>query len=250
MTLATACSSQLPVNSTRIFTPAAAGNTTSATILNDPLWYAAKYGAPTANWDSDNDGTPDNYFLVTNPATLRTQLDRAFANIIDTSQPTASVATSTPRFVAGATLAYSASYASSDWSGDIQAFELRQDGSYYNQPVTWSASQRMPAAATRKIFTSEIAAGVTTGVPFTPLGLSAATETRIQGTLSPTVFTTGELIDYLRGDKSNEVGATGCSASDPTDCPYRPRGSKIGDILNSTPAVIGVTSFGYGSITA
>ncbi len=246
VTLATACNSQLPLNSTRVFTPAAAGAAGGTTILNDPLWYAAKYGAPTANWDADNDGTPDNYFLVTNPATLRTQLDRAFANIIDTSQPTASVATSTPRFVAGATLAYSASYASSDWSGDVQAYELRQDGSYYNQPVTWSASQRMPAPNIRKIFTAEIAAGATTGVPFTTLGLSTATETRIQGTLDPAIFDTGELINYLRGDKSNEQGATGCTV--PSDCPYRARSSRLGDILNSTPAVIGVTSFGYGSI--
>src|SRR5690606_32040013 len=34
----------------------------------------------------------------------------------------------------------------------------------------------------------------------------------------------------------------------PADCPYRKRSSKVGDILNSSPAVIGVTSFGYGSI--
>jgi type IV pilus assembly protein PilY1 len=245
----TLCASQLPTNSTRIFTPVAAGGAESAaSFLNDPLWYAAKYGNPTANWDVDNDGTPDNYFLVTNPATLRTQLDRAFANIIDTSQPTASVATSTPRFVPGATLAYSASYTSSDWSGDIQAYELREDGSYFDQPSVWSASQRMPTPATRDIFTAEMSGGVATGVPFTAVGMSAATKTRIQGTLDPLVFLNGELISYLRGDKSNERGATGCSLTDPTDCPYRARGSKIGDILNSTPAVIGVTSFGYGSI--
>ncbi|MBN8480624.1 MAG: hypothetical protein J0L88_03430 [Xanthomonadales bacterium] len=241
-----ACGSQLPLNSTRTFTPG--GSNRSALQLENPLWYAAKYGSPTANWDVDGDGTPDNYFLVTNPATLREQLDRAFANIIDTSQPTASVATSTPRFVPGATLAYSASYTGSDWSGDIQAYELRDDGSYYNQPVTWSASQRMPAAASRRIFTSQMSSGVATGVAFTAADLSTATKTTLQGPLNPTVFNNGELIDFLRGDKSNEQGAAGCSLIDPTDCPYRVRGSKIGDILNSTPAVIGVVSFGYGSI--
>ena len=33
-------------------------------------------------WDEDNDGDPDNYFLVTNALTLGTQLSKAFEDII------------------------------------------------------------------------------------------------------------------------------------------------------------------------
>ena len=58
-----------------------AGPTTSAGVLKDPLWYAAKWGGfkdANANnlpdlaseWDEDNNGVPDNYFLVTNALTL------------------------------------------------------------------------------------------------------------------------------------------------------------------------------------
>ena len=243
------CQSRLPLNSTRTFTPSADAGARGAMQLENPLWYAAKYGAPvpTAN-DTNNDGVPDNYFLVTNPATLRSQLDRAFANIIDTAQPTASVATSTPRYTPGATLAYEASYSSRDWSGDIRAFDLRSDATYTGADPVWSAASRMPAAASRKVFTAEPSATGYTGVRFTQADLSVDTITSLRGSLNPTIYTTGELIAYLRGDQSNEVGATGCSAGDPNDCPYRPRGSRIGDILNSTPAVVGVTSFGYGSI--
>ena len=223
------------------------GGTGGATILENPLFYAAKYGAPTptAN-DVDGDGVPDNYFLVTNPATLRAQLDKAFADIIANSQPTASVATSTPRFVPGATLAYEASYRSLDWSGDIKAYNLRSDATYDSGTEVWSASGRMPGPDARNVFTAEPITGGFDGVPFTTSGLSTGLQALVQGTLDPGVFTLDELIDYLRGDKANEQGVTGCTVT--TDCPYRARSSKIGDILNSTPAVIGVTSFGYGGI--
>ena len=243
----TACASQLPLTSTRTFTPTAAGSTAGATILNDPLWYAAKYGAPKpAEVDLDGNGVPDNYFLVTNPATLRTQLDKAFADIINNSQPTASVATSTPRYVPGATLAYEASYKSDDWTGDIQAFRLRPDATYDSGGVPrWSASARMPAPGTRNVFTARAVTGGFTGTPFTTAGLNTAMQATLMSTL-PSEYVLADVIAYLKGDQSKEQGVTGCTV--PADCPYRKRSSKVGDILNSSPAVIGVTSFGYGSI--
>jgi len=239
----------LPTTSTRVFTPSAGGDAGGAIFLNDPLWYAAKYGAPvpTAN-DVDGDGVPDNYFLVTNPATLREQLDRAFTDIIATSAPSASVATSTPRFVPGVTLAYEASFTSVDWAGDLRAFSIRSDATYSDTLPVWSASQRMPAAAARRIFTAQPSGTNFAGAEFTTTGMSTATLDIVQGTLNPAVYANDSLIAYLRGDQSRERGATGCSLIDPTDCPFRRRGTRIGDILNSTPAVIGVTSFGYGSI--
>ncbi len=242
-----ACASQLPLTSTRIFTPTAAGVAGGATLLNDPLWYAAKYGAPKpAEVDLDGDGVPDNYFLVTNPATLRTQLDKAFADIINNSQPTASVATSTPRYVPGATLAYEASYKSEDWTGDIQAFRLRPDATYDSGGVPqWSASAKMPAPGTRKIFTARAVTGGFTGTPFTTAGLNTAMQATLMSTL-PSEYVLADVIAYLKGDQSKEQGVTGCTV--PANCPYRKRSSKVGDILNSSPAVIGVTSFGYGSI--
>ncbi len=240
-----ACSLRLPLNSTRTFTPRA-GNTTGPLQLNDPLWYAAKYGAPTDTNDTDNNGVPDNYFLVTNPATLRTQLDQAFTDIIENSQPTASVATSTPRYVANATLVYEASYKSEDWSGDLKAFDLRSDATYTGVPPVWSASEHLPAPGSRDVFTGKRNGANFTGVEFSSTGLDTALKARVQGPLDPAVYDTDDLINWLLGDQSMEQGVTGCTV--PSDCPYRKRGSKIGDILNSTPAVVGVSSFGYGSI--
>ena len=236
------------LEATRTFTPSAANS--GALQLNDPLWYAAKYGAPQlGNDDVDGDGVPDNYFLVTNPARLREQLDKAFQDIIANSQPSASVATSTPRYVSGSTLAYEASYKSLDWTGNLKAFHLLSDGTYNSAgaPV-WVASDKIPAAASRNTFSGKRTGTTWVGVNFSSTGLDTAMKTRLQSTLDATAYPTNDLIAYLKGDQSKEQGTTGCATA--ADCPFRKRSAKFGDILNSTPAVMGVSSFGYGSILA
>ncbi len=242
-----ACNAQLPLTSTRVFTPNQTGNRSAAIFLNDPLWYAAKYGAPVpGNNDVDGDGVPDNYFLVTNPATLRAQLDKAFQDIITNSLPAASIATSSPRYTPGFNLAYEASYNANDWTGDLKSYQLSPDGTYANASPIWSASAKMPAHGVRNIFTVERStSGVYTGVPLTVAGMSTATKTTLQGSLDPNVFVPSELIDYLRGDKSREVGQLTCT---PTTCMYRKRSTNLGDILNSTPEPVGVQSSGYSQL--
>jgi len=80
----------LPFVATRTFT---AGATAGATLLTNPLWYAAKWGGfkdyndndlpdQQNEWDEDDDGTPDTYFYVTNPLKLEEQLENAFTKII------------------------------------------------------------------------------------------------------------------------------------------------------------------------
>ena len=75
----------------RIFTP---GTTAAAELLNNPLWYAAKWGSfrdhnfnnipdLDAEWDTNSDGTPDNYFYVQNPLFLERQLNQAFLAILE-----------------------------------------------------------------------------------------------------------------------------------------------------------------------
>jgi len=65
--------------SKRTFTPS---TESAATLLKDPLWYAAKWGSG-ENWDKDDDGVPDNYYYVINPLQLENQLSKAFANILE-----------------------------------------------------------------------------------------------------------------------------------------------------------------------
>jgi Tfp pilus tip-associated adhesin PilY1 len=80
----------LPLTALRTFSP---GTTNSATLLKNPLWYAAKWGGfndineddmpdATNEWDENGDGQPDTYFYVVNPLKLEQQLNQSFADII------------------------------------------------------------------------------------------------------------------------------------------------------------------------
>ncbi len=83
---------ELPLLTSRTFTP---GTNPSASLLENPLWYAAKWGAfeeadgeenylPDLDkeWDKDGNDIPDTYFYVTNPLKLEEQLNKSFADIL------------------------------------------------------------------------------------------------------------------------------------------------------------------------
>jgi len=250
-----ACSTGLPLTNTRTFTPAAAG--TAALQLKDPLWFAAKYGGfkdsnnngdpdIVTEWDADLDGVPDNYFLVTNALNLREQLGRAFLAIERLAQPSGGINVSGVRVDAGS-LSYLPRYTLGEWSGDLQAFRIRPDGSLGLN--VWRASERLPAPAERKLVAA-LTAGPAIGVPLPPLpgvtNLSAvpftlaglgANPATVLG-ITPTELAVdyagrsiGDIIAYLRGDGSYEADSNGTPGR-----PFRPRpSSKIGDIISSEP---------------
>ena len=106
-------SAALPLTATRTFT---AGSAPAATLLTNPLWYAAKWGGfeepegagnnkpdLDSEWDKDLDGVPDTYFYVTNPLKLEEQLNKSFADILRrTSSGTAASVISNSRSGEGA----------------------------------------------------------------------------------------------------------------------------------------------------
>lgn len=120
---------------------------------------------------------------------------------------------------------FQSSYAKSSWSGDVRAFALESDGAIRSAPV-WQAAERIPAAASRTIFT---ATSATSGVDFR------------WSTLPPDLqaqFGTGEageaMVNYLRGE---ELGGD-----------FRSRASPLGPIVNSDLAFAGVEDFGYSAL--
>ncbi|MDL2275072.1 hypothetical protein LJC22_02980 [Desulfosarcina sp. OttesenSCG-928-G10] len=71
----------LPATShTRTFSP---GGDPSVQTLNNPLWYAARWGgvADGEDWDKDNDGTPDHYFDALSPLVLEPRFNTIFQHI-------------------------------------------------------------------------------------------------------------------------------------------------------------------------
>jgi type IV pilus assembly protein PilY1 len=134
----------LPFAASRVFTP---GATAGAELLTNPLWYAAKWGSfldhngngkpdLTAEWDEDEDGSPDNYFYVQNPLMLERNLNRAFLAILEraTAGTSASVL-SASRSGEGATYQsiFYPKYKNVSWVGDVHALlvdaygQIRED---------------------------------------------------------------------------------------------------------------------------
>jgi type IV pilus assembly protein PilY1 len=106
----------LPLTNTRRFSPAS--GVSAAQLMENPLYYAAKWGAfrdsnendipdLASEWDEDGDGLPDTYFYVVNPLMLEEKLNQSFASMLErTSSGTAASVISGSRTGEGA--AYSA----------------------------------------------------------------------------------------------------------------------------------------------
>lgn len=201
------------LNSSRTFD--ISGNP-AATFLQNPLWYAAKYGTTAANPDADGDGVPDNYFLVTNALTLKDQLNKAFNDIY---QRNSSVSAPTVgRMQAGASVSddrsvYRTNFKVEDWSGDLIKETISPvDGS---RTVNWHAT--VPSSRTIKFKGSS---GSLANLTYSNLAGISYNGTSLQSTL-----TEGQL-NYVLGSRTGEG----------TD--YRRRDSLLGDIVNSSVAVV------------
>lgn len=128
--------------------------TATAELLEDPLWYAAKWGGfkdennnklpdLRSEWDSETnatgesvaDGIPDNYFYATNPRELEESLERVFDAILErTSSGTAAAVVSSN--VSGEGALYQAYFeplrknedTEARWLGTVQALWLDSYG--------------------------------------------------------------------------------------------------------------------------
>jgi Tfp pilus tip-associated adhesin PilY1 len=131
--------------------------TSSTSLLEDPLWYAAKYGGfsdsndndlpdLTSEWDSEinstgesgSDGLPDNYFYATDPRELEDSLNRVLDAILDRTSSGTSAAVVSAN-VEGEGALYQAYYEPSrnssadssveaSWLGTVNALWLDSDG--------------------------------------------------------------------------------------------------------------------------
>lgn len=252
------CANGLTLSASRTFTP---GTTAGATLLKDPLWYAAKYGGfkepatggnnrpdVASEWDTDNNGTPDNYFLVTNASTLSEQLRRAFDAIAGEARATGGIAVAGVR-VNSNSLSFEPRFNAGDWTGDLRAYNLTADGRLGS--VAWNASEKLPAPNARNIYVTKVPGDNTTRTvgEFTLAGLGgqAAAVTAIgAGAIdlgaayrSPLVI--DDAINYLRGTRTYEE----TNNQSPTGG-FRKRETLLGDIIGSRPEVANPNDdFGY-----
>lgn len=115
---------------------------------------------------------------------------------------------------------YEAEFSSARWSGDIKAINLTAIGA--DNGEAWTAANSLPVHTSRNIFTYDKLASGSKGISFTWASLSDAMKTTLFGSTSGG----SDLVNYLRGDRTNEVGT------------YRSRASALGDIVNSAPILV------------
>ncbi|WP_395685840.1 hypothetical protein [Caenimonas koreensis] len=139
---------------------------------------------------------------------------------------------------------YTPTYTPITWNGNVTAYNLdpttgQQIGTAWQvetltatDPTTGKKtfSSIIPNFATRNIVVGNGATSGARAVPFTLASLTAAgLNTNMTGTVN------SNLIDYLRGDATNEdTSAASASAS----AIYRERLTRLGDIVNSTPTFV------------
>ncbi len=220
----------LPLTSSRTFTPGG----TAATLLHDPLWYAAKWGGfidknnnniPDLQyeWDADTNGVPDTYFFVQNPLKLKDSLRRAFDNIIERSASAGNV-TANSTSISTETRVFQSIFNSANWSGDILAYPITSESGVGSTP-DWKVSEQFPTPDTRKIYTTSS----NTKVEFKWNSLSSPDQVTLDDS---------DTVDFLRGSRSNELQNGGNFRN-------RSVNNILGDVVHSSPLFVEETNTVY-----
>lgn len=252
---------------------------TSSATLNEPLWYAAKYGGfkytkedqtaangtnfyPTRlnQWDRKKetgapclgteadpcDGVPDNYFYARRPDLLSNSLREILEDIVTSSNTAPAIASSQ---LQEGDLKVVATFDAGDGSGALRSYALSDDGTFAavgNE--TWNAHTLLTqtAASERQVITNQPVSGVSTGVAFTWASLSEAKKTALKGDTG-TDTDAEKMVDWLRGDKTYADEFRTRSAA-----------SILGPVVNSNPTVqkrpnaryVGSRFSGYGAFAS
>lgn len=225
---------------------------------NDPIdekwWYTTTDMLSLGvNGNGGTEKRPDNFFVASDANNMVAGLRKAFAQISNEVQSTtASLATNSTRLETD-TAVFQSLLDSRFWSGDLSARRVNADGSV-EENSSWSAAQKLDSLAntdSRKIFTitPDTTAGTdgeliaSSGINFTWDALDSTQKAALKLTASEDTATTQNRLAYLRGDRSLEITTTVRTN------PFRQRGSRLGDIVNSDPQFIHNQDFGYSRLS-
>ncbi len=176
------------------------------------------------------------YFTASDEEELQIALQAAFRDIQNRLTSAASVS-SNSGFISDDTTIYQARFNPSDWSGGLVAREVKEDGDVSN--IRWEAADKIPAPASRKIFT--ISPSLTPrGRNFNWDTLTPAQQAALNKNGDGIIDGKGpQRLAYLRGARDNEA---------PLGANFRSRRSLLGDIVNSDPIFVRTPNFGFDEL--
>ena len=200
----------------------------------DDLWHAAVNGH-------------GRYFSAKNPNALRTSLRSILDDIINRTGAASAVAVANANITTD-NASYASKYNSGAWTGDLLKYLINVDTGIPSETPIWSAQAKLDESTVtpdnRKIVTYSGVFGEAQGVQFRPasaaLGgsilskLSIVQQAFLNSSTTPPGPSDGEaVLQYLRGERSLEGSG------------YRTRSSRLGDIINAEPVVVGTPVFKY-----
>jgi type IV pilus assembly protein PilY1 len=227
-------------------TGASASNSSGGDATNiDDLWHAAVNGR-------------GDYYSALSAGQLSDAINSVVQAVGEAVGASSAASTSSLELIAGENnYVYRASYTTSSWFGDLEAFSLNGETAAIAATATWSAKTKLDAmtAASRKIYFKG-SSGLTS---FTYANLSTAQKAYFSNICSkasiPTQCTTmsdankayansgDRLVSYLRGDRTHEAQSEISATAVPAL--YRARAHLLGDIINGAPVHVGKPPFSY-----
>ncbi|MBF0460564.1 MAG: hypothetical protein HQL87_04130 [Magnetococcales bacterium] len=190
----------------------------------DDLWHAAY-------------NSRGSFYNANDPNTLETALNGTIKSIADRTGSAAAVAFNSSSLGTNSAV-YLATFNSNKWSGNLSAYALDPTNGVVATTALWGAAAVLDG---RDLTTSPrtiLTYNGTSGVPFqwANLTTSQKNDLKTNATGGVDVDATGTArLNYLRGDTSNEGSGL----------EFRPRDSRLGDIIDSAPVYVGAPSLGW-----
>lgn len=210
--------------------------TSSAKVLKDPLYYAAKWGGYPESLVKEAERTgadledliaardPSNtYFFATDPRQLESSLRATFAGVAGGTGSASAVSTTSTRLTEGS-LVYQALFNADDWSGELKVLTLNAEGEVVESSPKIS-TDNTSTFSSRNIVTYNPDSSALVGFQWGNLST-----TQQAALIQDDNEAVGQKrLSWLRGDRSNESVAGG----------MRIREKLLGDIINSGPVYSG-----------
>lgn len=236
-------------------------------VCNWPIPVADSLTAIDDLWHATVNGR-GKYFSAQNTDDIVSGLTEALNNLIAQTGASAAAATSSPNITSGDNFLYYTTYRTAKWDGEIAARLIDPVTGVISTTDLWSARTLLngrvsDASDTRSMYYLRNNSGTTELRNFNFASMNATergyftnkcttislSQCSSLGLLERVAVDTGvSLIDYLRGQRANEIDGPGVDF-------YRKRDFVLGDIVNTSPVFVGEsknqwTDTGYSTFAA